>query len=334
MCFFLPLRCLKLLAFIGCGLLLGVCGALIWLGFFLKDQEVVKTITDYSHEIFLILVIAGAFLGLVFLIGCFGTWKKNSCCLGIFVILNFLIGATVVLLGVGLIYARHTIDNELGTTEKCLDNFEDADSAVVSAESYFCHFECACTMNDETKKETNYSKEVITGSAKSMLKCEPCETLENYDGSNADYVKGAVLDWLKENVNPKINKANCKEYASSDDMLDYYFTDDEQKYLSLLTWVEKQFSCSGLCSAQKIYLFSDVNHGVPKGSCYTQLRNWIKEHFLTYAIVFISIGSYMLLMVFVSCGLCCKKPEGSSYKNESLEARFQKVNEKTQRFLN
>jgi len=332
MCFFLPLRCLKILAFIGCGLLLGACGALIWLGVFLKDQEVVKTITDYSYEIFLTLVIAGAFLGLVFLIGCFGTWKKNSCCLGIFVILNFLIGATVVVLGVLLIYARHTIDNELGTTDKCFDNFEDADNAVSSAESYFCGFKCACSMGDETKRETNYSKVVIKGSAKSMLKCEPCETLENYDGP--DYVKGAVLDWLKQNVNPNINETNCKEYASSDDMLDIYFSDDEQKYLSLLKWVEEQFSCSGLCSHQKIYLFSDVNNGVPKGSCYSRLRDWIKEHFLTYAIVFISIGSYMLLMVFVGCGLCCKKPEESNYKNESLEARFRKVNERTQRFLN
>mmetsp|Transcript_30052 Transcript_30052/g.5432 ORF Transcript_30052/g.5432 Transcript_30052/m.5432 type:complete len:109 (+) Transcript_30052:638-964(+) len=93
---------------------------------------------------------------------------------------------------------------------------------------------------------------------------------------------------------------------SSDDVIDRYFSSSERKYLDLLTWVEEEFSCAGLCTPIPYYLFSDINEGEPDGSCYTELKDWIDENFLTYGAVCIVAAIILLLEPIFACCLCCK----------------------------
>lgn len=96
-----------------------------------------------------------------------------------------------------------------------------------------------------------------------------------------------------------------------DDVIDNYFDDNERKYLDLLTWIEEEFSCAGLCTQLPFYLFSDINDGVPDGNCYEELKDWIDENFLSYGVVCLVAGIILILETIFACCLCCRKEDTS-----------------------
>ena len=91
-----------------------------------------------------------------------------------------------------------------------------------------------------------------------------------------------------------ISSKNCS--ISSSQFQDNYFS-GETKYIPLLKWIETTFDCSGLCTKETFYLFSNINRGESVNSCLSEVHSWAKDHFLTYGIISIILGLYMVLYI-------------------------------------
>ncbi|CAG9322683.1 unnamed protein product [Blepharisma stoltei] len=79
-----------------------------------------------------------------------------------------------------------------------------------------------------------------------------------------------------------------------DDIFEDTYLGDYSDYLPFLKWMEKKFDCSGLCTAANLYLFSDINRGVPDGSCRQEIYDWIQDNFLTYGIIALAFGLFQV----------------------------------------
>ena len=326
----MPINCLRILVFVACGTVLGAGAALVWAGTAISDQELFKTMLEESggisvDTVSLGLLIGGCCLMGVGILGFVGAWKKNCLCLSVFATITLVIGVLVVAIGVALILAKDFVDENLGDAEKCKEDYKDIDEAVIKADDVFCKAECPCGMNDDTKDAYGYSanqEDIYFGSAKKVINCNPCETFSEadnkakYDELNEDD-RDEVNDYLKENFqyDPETD-TNCEEKVNPDNYVDKYFTGGTKDYLDVLEWIEDEFKCSGFCTETTYYLFSDVNKGKPEGTCFGEVNDWVQDNFTTYGAVAIAVGSYMVLVLFLSCGICCNSGERKKKKQK------------------
>ena len=90
--------------------------------------------------------------------------------------------------------------------------------------------------------------------------------------------------------------------------------------MSIMAAIEEANTCSGgLCASETsflpIYIFSNVNDGVPTQSCHSSLVDLIESNFNTYLLGFVIplaetcfvVGFYMLIFLSKLRKLCCKK---------------------------
>jgi hypothetical protein len=67
-------------------------------------------------------------------------------------------------------------------------------------------------------------------------------------------------------------------------------------FMDFLGRVETAYKCSGLCSTQKLYLFSDINAGIPTQACGTDLKNnYVKATLGNYGAGCFVIGCLLLI---------------------------------------
>ena len=124
---------------------------------------------------------------------------------------------------------------------------------------------------------------------------------------------GIVID--KDNGPTSVQR--CSEYYMSD-----VFGDDEDKrwqFEEAFAEVEEQHICSGICNGVSdepldIFLFSNVNDGLPLVSCrvglHEQIRNNIWYFEKVYLVVIIMSGvmiGLLGLILFCQCFLCCRQ---------------------------
>ena len=60
-----------------------------------------------------------------------------------------------------------------------------------------------------------------------------------------------------------------------------------KRIVALLSYLENEYSCSGLCKPEPFFMFSDVKHGVPKGSCRGKLESYIDGNYLLNIYIYI-----------------------------------------------
>lgn len=287
MCCCCPPKCLKLLIFIACIVLLGVGAVLIWSGYQLQNSIFLDLI-GFQYAGYIIIA-CGAALILISFFGFIGTWKEKKLLLCIFIFIGVLISAIIIAFGAIVIYVRNISEDYLGDEEKCHDQFEDADTGTEKVVDALCTLYCPCLATDSytvsylSTIEEPYS--FPDQGAKNVLDCDPCLAIPEV----SEEQQTEIIDWVKANLNMDISTTDCS--VTSSEYKDKYFTSSMRKYFPLLKWVEESFDCSGLCIPRDLFMFSDVNNGEPKGSCMTELNDWVSENFLTYGIVSIILGS-------------------------------------------
>ena len=282
-----------------------------------------------------IVIACGSVLIIISLVGFFGAWKEKKVLLAIFIIFSILIGFLLIALGAVLIYARQMSDDYLKTEQDCIDNFESADEGCTYAGNAMCHLYCPCKAANayiETLRE-NYKNETIEKQiyayedigAETIVDCDPCIEADKYKDEASEAISESdynnLVEWVQENLNMNISE-DCS--VTTSEYKDKYFTSDMRKYFPLLRWVEKSFDCSGLCTPQEVYLFSDADNGEPDGSCRQELNDWVQENFVTFGVISIIFGAYMVLVVFFSCTICCCSKKKTDEKKEKKEKDYRK----------
>ena len=134
-----------------------------------------------------------------------------------------------------------------------MDEYEDADSAVLKAADMMCTTACPCDISDSTAIEIGLKNDenFRLGSASKIQDCNPCESYQ--DLTDEEQVK--VDLYVSQYADSSFTR--CTE--SYGDFEDIYFTDDQRDYFDMMDWAEEFFDCGGLCTNPGRFLFSDIN---------------------------------------------------------------------------
>ncbi len=90
----------------------------------------------------------------------------------------------------------------------------------------------------------------------------------------------------------------------------FTLTDEESaNYLPLIKGLEADFTCAGMCSTPKFYLFSDVATGSPTSDCRETILSLVNQKADIYGGVLLGIGILGLLAFGFSFGICYLRKE-------------------------
>jgi hypothetical protein len=223
----------------------------------------------------------GAGVAALGLLGLLATCLDSRCLLTSFTSFDLVVGLFLLTFGAGVLYLRGRVGDVLQTGASCEDNtyFKYPNAAVVQADELMCTDECPCDLGAALHLQyRQLGVAVVLGSARNVEGCDPCS---NYTS---------------------LQELGC---ASSEEVLQEYFNQDEQQYFALLNWLEDQFTCSGVCYTGTFYLFSDVNAGVPEDSCMSSLKKWVEYQLLIIGSVVLLLGLFLLSAVGLASYMCC-----------------------------
>ena len=100
--------------------------------------------------------------------------------------------------------------------------------------------------------------------------------------------------------------------------------------MNIMAAIEETNTCSGgLCATNEtdfmsIYVFSNVNDGVPTQSCHESLTDLVRSNFSTYKLGFIVplvetclvVAFYMMIILTKFKNLCCKDKKKEDKKSK------------------
>ncbi|KAL4506901.1 hypothetical protein ABPG72_001322 [Tetrahymena utriculariae] len=81
----------------------------------------------------------------------------------------------------------------------------------------------------------------------------------------------------------------------------------------LLRAIENTFDCSGFCSINKYYVFSNVNNGFPSKDCKVEMINFLDNNNKRVIIAAAVLTFFLFLTFILSICLCVKKPKGENF---------------------
>lgn len=312
------LYCLKTSTVVSCILLLvtyiqGMGGVLMWGGYKVHDITLLSTLREYRSEDFGWVVLSfGAGVAVIGLLGLFAAFDKSRCvfCLVTakqYLTPELLLACAVLGAGCFLLYLKSPIQDALSSTAKCQSEsiLQDSEAAVQRANDYICTVLCPCKSTPALQAlitGSGSTRLLMTGSATSILTCQPCEGLQQSLTPQQLPVVQAYL------ATDNLTLASCQS-MSSDDFLDRYFTSDQRRTFPLLEWSEDRYDCAGICTAAPLYLFSDINRGTPTRACRKLLSDWLGDQLPLYGGLTTAIGGFLFLVAVLTVSLCCmRKP--------------------------
>jgi hypothetical protein len=100
------------------------------------------------------------------------------------------------------------------------------------------------------------------------------------------------------------------EAAYADYNVDFDDIGDIITYLDLFGDLESEFDCSGICTIQSVYYFSDSSKGAPTQKCQDPMRdNVLLSDVLGMGIAYVVTAFVILFVWFIQYGLCCREEE-------------------------
>eukprot|EP00343_Euplotes_focardii_P001281 CAMPEP_0205804404 /NCGR_PEP_ID=MMETSP0205-20121125/7319_1 /ASSEMBLY_ACC=CAM_ASM_000278 /TAXON_ID=36767 /ORGANISM="Euplotes focardii, Strain TN1" /LENGTH=206 /DNA_ID=CAMNT_0053073971 /DNA_START=289 /DNA_END=909 /DNA_ORIENTATION=+ len=132
---------------------------------------------------------------------------------------------------------------------------------------------CLCYVSDPTRVATGY---VAVNTSSTVTKVQECT--DHLESAYASY--GISFDDIGEIV----------------------------KYLDYFGEIEKEYTCSGICTQLPKYYFSDINIGIPSKICFDSIKDGlILGDVKNYGIGYTVTGSVLFIIWFIQYGLCCRK---------------------------
>lgn len=236
-------------------------------------------------------------------------------------VISFIVGILLLAFGGVFIYVRNELlPSYLEEESDCLDfdAFKTAEEGLQKSMDVICTIYCPCKMDNEIYVKVfpklNPDQTQVTYGTDNVVDCNACDGVSTLPATD----QADVYTWIFDNLGIDV-AAEGECTVGTDTYKDEYLSDYKQ-YLPLIKWTENYFDCSGLCISRPIYLFSDINDGVPGGSCREQLYDWAREQFLTLGAIGVAVGIYQLLVFMMAAGLCCNCTKSRHEKKDSKQA--------------
>jgi hypothetical protein len=283
---------------------------LVWIGFSIQASAFIALLQlSYSG---LIILSCGTFLIFSSFLGAVGAWKLNRGQLSCFTVLALVTSILLLCFGGVMLYLRSLSTQYFGSQANCLKEFPVADSVPISAAAIFCTLYCPCTLNS-TLAGVDFGA-VYQGSAQNATSCDPCLSYNTLTATE----KGKVKQWIEKVVGEKMeNKCDLTTLQLNN----RYFNGSKQKYIPFMAWAEGNFGCSGLCTEEKVFLFTDTNVGKPNGACFAPVYYWSQKNFLLFGIASEVLGSFQLVIVMLAATLvCCPRKKNVFAEPAAIES--------------
>ena len=235
----------------------------------------------------------------------------------IFSLLGLLIGLLLISFGSVILYVKRLAGELFLSEDTCLKNFNDAEQLSILAGNVMCSLYCPC--NIQNSLQNSLSLEYSQGSAISTLDCNPCENIQKYDAATQEN----ITEWINSTLGFTVENISCAIPANQ--FTHAYFPSKNKKYIPLLTWLEENLQCSGLCTKQNIMLFSNINN-VPTNTCYHSIKYWASENLLTYGIIILLFGFYEILISILAFTLACCTKKRIQHNTDTELASTSKAN--------
>jgi hypothetical protein len=85
-------------------------------------------------------------------------------------------------------------------------------------------------------------------------------------------------------------------------------TDYQKKFISFL---EKEYSCSGLCKKSLFFITIDIANGTPKETCTLSLINSVADQLTLFGYTLFFTGCLIFLVFLLMLPLCCFDEEAA-----------------------
>lgn len=293
----------RTILFISCIVSLALGCTIIWTGFALSSSVLVQSL-NYS-AIGNITTACGVFLLVISITGMYSLYKQDYRLYLLYSVSSILFGIVLILMSGYALHIKKLSGQVLMSHSECLKNFKSAENLTKKGGEVICGLYCPC---EASSTLLNSGEQIYQGSARQASNCNPCENIQIY---NED-TQSDIVEWVKDTLNYNITVITCA--ITANDFNDRYYEDDELEYVEFVAWMESQLGCSGMCTKQDKYLFSNVKSGLPDGACYKKLKIWASETFQAFGIIGILFSAYQLALagLFIYLYLHIKKHESVS----------------------
>lgn len=84
--------------------------------------------------------------------------------------------------------------------------------------------------------------------------------------------------------------------------------DLDEEYKKLISFIESEYECSGMCSPSLFYLTQSVKEGPPKRGCLAPFMGDLTSFVGRLGEALLASGIFFLLMIFCIIPMCCFQP--------------------------
>ncbi|KAL4429680.1 hypothetical protein ABPG74_017089 [Tetrahymena malaccensis] len=114
------------------------------------------------------------------------------------------------------------------------------------------------------------------------------ECLCNFQGTQSQADNLGITNYDNKDSNP-VRVQDCQIFEN-------FNLENQNDNSSILQLFEEVFGCSGFCSQNSYYLFSDLNNGIPNGDCKAHVINFVEDNILALV-----ISSSLITALLLSC---------------------------------
>ncbi|EWS71265.1 tetraspanin family protein (macronuclear) [Tetrahymena thermophila SB210] len=128
----------------------------------------------------------------------------------------------------------------------------------------------------------------------------------NFEGNSDEAFQRGIINYDNNDTSP-LQVQECEEF-------NHFNIPEQQNYSDLLQVAEEVLGCSGVCSINSYFVFSDVNAGQPKSDCKQRLIDLINENNIDLIIGFSVITFILILNIVLSIILFSQQPKGKIFQ--------------------
>ncbi|KAL4429676.1 hypothetical protein ABPG74_017085 [Tetrahymena malaccensis] len=180
-----------------------------------------------------------------------------------------------------------------------------------------------CTNMDSYKNDTNctqYDKfaQLAELNAKSYQTLCQSNCQCDFEGTPSQAQQLGITNFVNSDTGPiKVQECNA---------FDLFDLDHQDSNSDLLQQMEEAFGCSGFCSTNNYFVFSNVNEGIPDGDCRVEVLNFIEDNNIK-TIIASSIVTFVMLLCFIfSVFWCCMQSKIQTIDTKVIEVQHNNMN--------
>ncbi|KAL4460981.1 hypothetical protein ABPG74_016453 [Tetrahymena malaccensis] len=135
----------------------------------------------------------------------------------------------------------------------------------------------------------------------------------NFKGSSIQALQQDIINY--SNAQGALRVQDCQVFKN-------FGLSNQNSNSDLLRAIEDTFDCSGFCSINTYYVFSNVNNGIPNKDCKVELLNFVDNN-NKKVIIAAAVITFVLFLTFIlSICLCVKKPKGENFYQRNQVGQY------------